>query len=57
MNENLTRIADFLGYPGVRSGVGNLIWKFEESDMMSKMEGVSEAETIRIGINHGMGEE
>ena len=47
MNENLTRIADFLGYPGVRSGVGNLIWNFEESaDMMSKMEGVSEAERI-----------
>ena len=46
MNENLTRIADFLGYPGVRSGVGNLIWKFESADMMSKMEGVSEAERI-----------
>ena len=37
-----------LGYPGVRSGVGNLIWKFESEDMRSKMDGFSEAERIRI---------
>ena len=39
---------NLFGYPGVRSGVGNLIWKFESADMMSKMEGVSEAKGIRI---------
>ena len=37
-----------LGYPGVRSGVGNLIWKFESEDMRSKMDGFSVAERIRI---------
>ena len=46
-----SRFVDLFGYPGVRSGVGNLIWKFDSSDMMSKMEGVSEAERIRIGIS------
>ena len=40
-----------LGYPGVRSGVGNLIWKFESEDMRSKRDGLSEAERIRIGIS------
>ena len=37
-----------LGYPGVRSGVGKLIWKFESEDMRSKMDGFSVAERIRI---------
>ena len=44
-------IYSLLGYPGVRSGVGNLIWKFESEDMRSKRDGLSEAERIRIGIS------